>query len=72
MLVLSRHIGEKVLIGDGITITVVGKVGRRIHLGIEAPVSASIVRGELEMLSATTCHFRPELKERSSAPRKSR
>jgi carbon storage regulator len=47
MLVLSRKVGERVLIGDGIVVQVLEARGRRIRLGIEAPSEVSICREEL-------------------------
>ena len=49
MLVLSRKVGEKLMIGDGIVITVNRIVGQRVSIGIEAPPHVRIVRGELEI-----------------------
>lgn len=47
MLVLSRKIGEKVVIGDGIVLVVKRILGQRVTFGIEAPEEVRIVRGEL-------------------------
>ena len=47
MLVLSRKPGEKVVIGNGITITVVEVTGHRIRVGIDAPEDVRILRAEL-------------------------
>jgi len=47
MLVLSRKIGEKVVIGDEIVLVVKRIMGQRVTFGIEAPESVRIVRGEL-------------------------
>jgi carbon storage regulator len=47
MLVLSRKIGEKVVIGDGITVVVKRIHGQRVTFGIDAPETVRIVRGEL-------------------------
>jgi carbon storage regulator CsrA len=47
MLVLSRKVGEKVVIGDGIVVVVKQILGQRVTFGIEAPPSVRIVRGEL-------------------------
>jgi carbon storage regulator len=47
MLVLSRKIGEKVVIGDGIVVVVKRILGQRVTFGIEAPDAVRIVRGEL-------------------------
>jgi carbon storage regulator len=47
MLVLSRKPGEKVYIGNNITITVVEIKGNRIRIGIEAPGTVPVLRAEL-------------------------
>jgi carbon storage regulator len=47
MLVLSRKQGEKIIIDDRITITLVRVDHNQVRLGIEAPRSVSVVREEL-------------------------
>ncbi len=47
MLVLSRKLGEKIIIGENITITVVDIDRGKIRLGIEAPREVPIFRQEL-------------------------
>ena len=47
MLVLTRKVGEKVVIQGGITVTVVRAEDGRVRLGIEAPDDVRILRGEL-------------------------
>jgi len=47
MLVLSRKVGERIRIGDGITVTVVRVTGGGVRLGIEAPAELPVVREEL-------------------------
>jgi carbon storage regulator len=47
MLVLSRKPGEKVVIGNGITLTVVGVQGNRVRLAFDAPDQVRILRAEL-------------------------
>ena len=47
MLVLSRKIGELILIGDGIELTVLQVRGDRVKLGLTAPPEVSILREEL-------------------------
>jgi carbon storage regulator len=49
MLVLSRKIGEKLVIGDNITVVVSRVAGNRVTLGIQAPSDVRIVRGELHI-----------------------
>jgi carbon storage regulator len=47
VLVLSRKVGERILIGDKITITVV-KIGHGgVRVGVEAPPELAVVREEL-------------------------
>jgi carbon storage regulator len=47
MLVLSRKPGEKVVIGNGITVTVVAVIGNRVRIGIDAPNQVRILRAEI-------------------------
>jgi carbon storage regulator len=47
MLVLSRKVGERVLIGEEIVLQVLEASGQRIRLGIEAPIGVGIWREEL-------------------------
>ncbi|MCO8122678.1 carbon storage regulator [Stieleria sp. TO1_6] len=47
MLVLSRKIGEKLMIGDEVCITINRISGNRVAIGIEAPRDVKITRGEL-------------------------
>ena len=47
MLVLSRKIGEAIVIGDGIVVTVTRMAGNRVTLGITAPGDVRVLRGEL-------------------------
>jgi carbon storage regulator len=47
MLVLSRKLGERILIGENIELTIVGFRGRTVVLGLEAPRNVVIRREEL-------------------------
>ena len=47
MLVLSRKLGEKIVIGENIVLTIVAIKGNQIRVGVEAPRSVSVWRGEL-------------------------
>ena len=47
MLVLSRRVGERILIGDNIAVTVVRLAPGVVRLGVEAPDNYSIIRAEL-------------------------
>jgi carbon storage regulator len=52
MLVLSRKVGEKVVIDGNITVEIVKIKGNRITLGLLAPADVKILRGELKEHSA--------------------
>jgi len=47
MLVLSRRIGEQVVIDDNIVVTVISVRGNQVRLGFTAPAEVSICRQEL-------------------------
>lgn len=51
MLVLSRKEGEKIVIGDGVVLTINRIAGNRVAIGIEAPREVRIARGELTPLA---------------------
>jgi carbon storage regulator len=48
MLVLSRKVGEKILIGDNISVTVVRVAQGIVRIGVEAPQNLSVVREEIK------------------------
>jgi carbon storage regulator len=62
MLVLSRKVGERLIIGGNITVVVNRVAGNRVTLGIEAPDTVRIVRGELEAAKGDFAHL-PSSKE---------
>ena len=47
MLVLTRRVGEGILIGDDIEIKITKVEGRQVHVAIKAPLSIPILRTEL-------------------------
>ncbi len=47
MLVLTRKLGETIVIGDNVTLTLVKVAGNQVRLAINAPKNVSIVRNEL-------------------------
>ncbi len=57
MLVLSRKLGESIVIGDNIRVTVVGVNGGKIRIGIEAPQDVLVLREELVTAAATSCQI---------------
>lgn len=55
MLVLTRKLGESIVIGDSVTVTVVDIKGDTIRLGIDAPREVRVQRSELlEAIAAET------------------
>jgi carbon storage regulator CsrA len=52
MLVLSRKVGEKVVIDGNITVEIVRIQGNRITLGFVAPAEVKILRAELNQIEA--------------------
>lgn len=47
MLVLSRRVGESIVIGDDVTITILEVRGDVVRVGIDAPRSVAVNRAEL-------------------------
>ncbi|OKQ02995.1 carbon storage regulator CsrA [Haemophilus influenzae] len=47
MLILTRKVGESILIGDDISITVLSVRGNQVKLGVEAPKEVSAHREEI-------------------------
>ena len=65
MLVLTRKVDEKILIGDDIVVTIVKLDSNRIRIGIDAPKNVHILRGELaEQLEAEAESIEFELSDR--------
>ena len=47
MLVLTRHTGDAIMIGDEVTITVLGIKGHQVRIGIQAPRDVAVNRKEV-------------------------
>ncbi|TAK54110.1 MAG: carbon storage regulator [Gammaproteobacteria bacterium] len=47
MLILTRRVGEALMIGDEVTVTVLGIKGSQVRLGVDAPRTVSVHREEI-------------------------
>ena len=69
MLVLSRKEGERISIGDNITLIVSKVSGNRVTIGIEAPRDVKVVRGELQLKAITEIELEPNSEVAATRPR---
>ncbi len=81
MLVLSRKVGQRLVIDENITIVISRITGNRVQIGIEAPDHVHIMRGELDKIrsqfhdashpqdpSVAERHYVPDLTGVNSTP----
>jgi carbon storage regulator len=47
MLILTRRVGETVVIGDNVTVAIVGVKGSQVRIGINAPKDVTVHRNEI-------------------------
>jgi carbon storage regulator len=47
MLILARRVGETIMIGDGVTVTVLGVKGNQCRIGVQADKSVAVHREEI-------------------------
>ena len=47
MLILTRRIGETLMVGDDVTVTVLGVKGNQVRIGVNAPKDVGVHREEI-------------------------
>ena len=47
MLILTRRVGETVMIGDEVTVTILGVKGNQVRVGVNAPKTVAVHREEI-------------------------
>jgi carbon storage regulator len=47
MLILTRRVGETLMIGDDVTVTVLGVKGNQVRIGVNAPRDVAVHREEI-------------------------
>ncbi|MDO6514703.1 MULTISPECIES: carbon storage regulator CsrA [Neptuniibacter] len=47
MLILTRRVGETLMVGDEVTVTVLGVKGNQVRIGVNAPKDVSVHREEI-------------------------
>lgn len=47
MLILTRRVGETLMVGDEVTVTVLGVKGNQVRIGVNAPKEVSVHREEI-------------------------
>ena len=59
MLILTRRVGESLMIGDDVTITVLGVKGNQVRVGVKAPGSRGTPRGNFNRIEEVSTEKEP-------------
>ncbi len=63
MLILTRRVGETLMIGDEVTITVLGVKGNQVRIGVNAPKDVAVHREEIYQRIQKEKDGEPDLEE---------
>jgi carbon storage regulator len=71
MLILTRRVGESVVIGEDVTVTVLGVKGNQVRIGINAPKTVAVHREEIfeRIKNGQGAGDRPSADEPTTVPR---
>jgi carbon storage regulator len=69
MLVLSRKVGQELVIGESIRVVITKIVGNRITLGVQAPATVRVLRSEMDGVNRPGARKTPVPDGRASCDR---
>ena len=63
MLILTRRVGETLMVGDEVSVTVLGVKGNQVRIGINAPKDVSVHREEIYLRIQQEQEQRPDVQD---------